>query len=222
VTSAELKVENGWDRRRSRVAAHIEKVALDAFAASGYANVTVADVATASGISARTVARYFPSKEDLLLAFPRRMSEDAREGLATLKGSDDPVSGVWELWKQQAQSNAAELPAFLSWIRALQTAPEIGARVPGEQRREIADVIVELCAEALGVDAVRDLRPVLLANTLMAANEAVCNFWMATGATSDLVALFDDARNALMTDLATLHAPTSAARKRPRKRNPKR
>jgi AcrR family transcriptional regulator len=225
--TAEVKAESGWDRRRSRIAAHVEQVALEAFAEHGYANVTVADVAEASGMSPRTVARYFPNKEDMLLAFPRRMAEDARRGLQALVGSDDPVTGVWELWKTQAQSNAMELKTFVTWMTAVQSAPDVGRRVPGEQRNEIQEVIVNLCADALGVDPHKDVRPVLLASTLMAANEAICTFWMTTGADKDLPTLFEEGRRAMSTDLATLHVnadlvalPTKAKAKRSAKQKP--
>lgn len=205
VTVVELKAENGWDRRRSRVAGHIESVAHGLFATHGYAAVTVADVAEAAGVSARTVARYFTAKEDMLLALPRRMTEDAREGLEALRGSADPVMGVWELFKEQAARGNNQLPGVALWVRALHTAPDVAARVIGEQRREVMSVITELCADALGVDTAEDLRPSLLATTLLAANEAVCNFWMATGATRDLQELFDEARGSLASDIARLH-----------------
>jgi AcrR family transcriptional regulator len=208
VSTAESSIpdaESGWDRRRSRVGAHIERVALELFADRGYSSTTVADVAESSGVSARTVARYFPMKEDMLLAFPRRMAEDARQRLADLKGTADPIQGVWELWRDQAINNADQLQIMVPWVVALGTAPDVAARIPGEQRREIQGVIVDLCADALGVDPATDLRPALLAATLMAANEAVCLYWMDTGATADLPALFDEAREALRTDLASLH-----------------
>jgi AcrR family transcriptional regulator len=206
VAETSTPTESGWDRRRSRVGSHIEKVALELFATRGYAGTTVAEVADAAGVSARTVARYFPMKEDMLLAFPRRMGEDARQRLTALKGSSDPIHGVWEVWKQQAASNADQLQVMVTWMGALATAPDVGARVPGEQRRDIQGVIVDLCAEALGVTPDTDLRPAVLAATLMAANEAVCLYWMQSGATSDLPTLFDEAREALRTDLASLHA----------------
>ncbi|MCU1592824.1 MAG: putative TetR family transcriptional regulator [Frankiales bacterium] len=205
VAESSATTESGWDRRRSRVGSHIERVALELFATHGYANTTVADVADAAGVSARTVARYFPMKDDMLLAFARRMGEDARHGLDALKGSADPIHGVWELWKQQAANNADQMQVMVLWMKALATAPDVGARVPGEQRREVQEVVVQLCAEALGVDPHTDLRPALLAATLMAANEAVCLFWMQSGATADLPGLFDEAREALRTELASLH-----------------
>ena len=49
-------------RRRSTTQDHISDVALDLFATYGFAEVSVDDVAQASGIARRTLFRYYPSK----------------------------------------------------------------------------------------------------------------------------------------------------------------
>ncbi|BBX74848.1 mycofactocin system transcriptional regulator [Mycobacterium shinjukuense] len=54
--------ESRVGRRRSTTPQHITDVALDLFAARGFAVVSVDDVARAAGISRRTLFRYYPSK----------------------------------------------------------------------------------------------------------------------------------------------------------------
>lgn len=49
-------------RRRSTTQDHITEVALDLFATRGFGEVSVDDVAQASGIARRTLFRYYPSK----------------------------------------------------------------------------------------------------------------------------------------------------------------
>jgi mycofactocin system transcriptional regulator len=49
-------------RRRSTTPHHITDVALQLFAARGFENVSVDDVAQAAGIARRTLFRYYPSK----------------------------------------------------------------------------------------------------------------------------------------------------------------
>lgn len=49
-------------RRRSTTQDHITDVALDLFATYGFGDVSVDDVAQASGIARRTLFRYYPSK----------------------------------------------------------------------------------------------------------------------------------------------------------------
>jgi mycofactocin system transcriptional regulator len=52
-------------RRRSTTSDHISSVAIDMFAARGFDEVSVDDVAEAAGIARRTLFRYFPSKNAL-------------------------------------------------------------------------------------------------------------------------------------------------------------
>ncbi|WP_232004872.1 mycofactocin system transcriptional regulator [Mycobacterium sp. ACS1612] len=52
-------------RRRSTTPDHISNVAIDLFSARGFDEVSVDDVAEASGIARRTLFRYYPSKNAL-------------------------------------------------------------------------------------------------------------------------------------------------------------
>jgi TetR/AcrR family transcriptional regulator, regulator of mycofactocin system len=52
-------------RRRSTTPDHISNVAIDLFAARGFDEVSVDDVAHAAGIARRTLFRYYPSKNAL-------------------------------------------------------------------------------------------------------------------------------------------------------------
>jgi TetR/AcrR family transcriptional regulator, regulator of mycofactocin system len=52
-------------RRRSTTTGHISNVAIDLFAARGFDEVSVDDVAEAAGIARRTLFRYYPSKNAL-------------------------------------------------------------------------------------------------------------------------------------------------------------
>jgi len=52
-------------RRRVTSQAELEHVAFELFAANGFEQTTVEDIATAAGIGRRTFFRYFPSKNDV-------------------------------------------------------------------------------------------------------------------------------------------------------------
>ena len=52
-------------RRRSTTWDHLSNVAIDLFAARGFDDVSVDDVAEAAGVARRTVFRYYPSKNAL-------------------------------------------------------------------------------------------------------------------------------------------------------------
>ncbi len=57
--------EHRVGRRRSTTTEHLSNVAIDLFAARGFDEVSVDDVAHAAGIARRTLFRYYPSKNAL-------------------------------------------------------------------------------------------------------------------------------------------------------------
>ncbi len=69
--------EDGWALRRARIARDIERNAIELLALHGAQGVTVERIADASGISVRTFFRYFPSRDDVLTALPRRLNDTA-------------------------------------------------------------------------------------------------------------------------------------------------
>src|SRR5262245_2030257 len=60
----------GRDEHRIQTYELLGQTAVSLFAEHGFDAVTVDDVAAATGVSRRTVFRYFPSKEDLVLVHP--------------------------------------------------------------------------------------------------------------------------------------------------------
>jgi TetR/AcrR family fatty acid metabolism transcriptional regulator len=68
------------------------RAAIDTFAARGFFNAQVADVARAAGVAAGTVYLYFRGKDDLLTSiFERTMKEAIADGRASIAGIDDPI-----------------------------------------------------------------------------------------------------------------------------------
>src|SRR5947209_19440370 len=70
----------------------ILRAAIDVFAARGFFNAQVADVARAAGVAAGTVYLYFKSKDDLLVSiFERTMKAAIADGKACVAPLTDPV-----------------------------------------------------------------------------------------------------------------------------------
>lgn len=108
----------------------LQEVAIRLFAARGFDNVTVADVADAAGVSHMTFFRHFPTKESVVLADPY----DPAIGRAV--GATDPrlpparrvALGLQEAWSQVVgpddelvrtrMSIAAQAPSI--WARVWQ------------------------------------------------------------------------------------------------------
>lgn len=77
-------------RARDAVREQIADVALELFAERGFEHVTVEEIATAAGISARSFFRYFPNKEDVLLSDPVETGTIVRDSFAA-RPADEPI-----------------------------------------------------------------------------------------------------------------------------------
>ena len=68
------------------------RAAIDTFAARGFFNAQVADVARAAGVAAGTVYLYFRGKDDLLISiFERTMKAAIAEGRQSVGALNDPI-----------------------------------------------------------------------------------------------------------------------------------
>src|ERR1700759_1855624 len=79
-----------WAERRERISRQYERGALELFAEQGYPDVTMDDIAEELGVSARTLFRYFPSKEDIVLGVPRRSVQALLDELGRIDLDADP------------------------------------------------------------------------------------------------------------------------------------
>ncbi len=70
-------------RRREFVTREIERAGIELFAARGYDNVSITEIATAAGVSRRTFFRHFGSKAQLLHAYASTPEPSGRGGPPT-------------------------------------------------------------------------------------------------------------------------------------------
>ena len=141
--------ESGWSRRRSLLQAEYEQVAWGLFADRGFRDVTVDEIADAAGISSRTLFRYFPSKEDLLLAFTRRGSQALVESIQALEPDSDPLPRVWQCIREHSVENPQDVRLLRLWRRAAAEAPEIHARVRGERVHDLTEAVTTYFAKSM-------------------------------------------------------------------------
>src|SRR6478752_6389276 len=74
------------------------RAAIDTFAARGFFNAQVADVARAAGVAAGTVYLYFRGKDDLLVSiFDRTMKTAIAEGRRSVERLADPRDRLREI-----------------------------------------------------------------------------------------------------------------------------
>jgi len=192
VTDAE---ESGWTRRRSLLLAKYEQVAWELFAQEGFKDVTVDEIAAAAGVSARTLFRYFSSKEDFLLGFTRRGLRDLVASIAELEPNPDPLQSVWTLIRAHSLEQPADVRLLTLWRRAAADVPEIHARVRGERVHALTEAVTDYCAKSMGTVGSDDPTPRLLAGVVVGVEMAVIELLGRSGLT--LLEIIDAAEAAV-------------------------
>jgi AcrR family transcriptional regulator len=200
----EEPVENGWDRRRRRIALRLEGVALELFAERGYRDVTVVEVAEAAKVGARTVARYFPLKEDLLLSLPRRTVSGALEELRRTSQHTRSVREVWDVWAGLSRGNPEDVARLALFWQAARDVPEILDRARGEQHFRVRRALTTLIRDCLPDGEQSDLHAEVIAAALQAANGAIVEHWMQGNRGDDLAELFSSATAVLSEEVGLL------------------
>ncbi|HLU59251.1 MAG TPA: TetR family transcriptional regulator [Pseudonocardia sp.] len=186
------------ERTRSAVRAQLAELALELFAEHGFDETTVEQVARAAGVSTRSLFRYFPTKEDMVLDSVDAMGDAVAEELRARPADEDPWTSLHAVLHTWATRIAAA-GERLTRLQLIERTPALRAR--SAQRREEARLrVAEVLRERTGLDA---FTADLLTAAAGAALEAAEREWLRSGGTTDHAALVDRAFAALR--------PTSAA-----------
>ena len=152
--------ESGWGRRRNLLQARYEQIAWGLFAKHGFREVTVDEIAEAAGVSARTLFRYFPSKEDFLLGFTRRgIAGPGRPRSPGSSRARTHCGAVWQLIRDHSLQIPQDVRLLTLWRRAAADAPEIHARVRGERMHALTEAVTAYCAKSMAAIRLGRSRP---------------------------------------------------------------
>lgn len=164
---------SGWDRRRITLLSTYERVALDLFATQGFRGVTVDEIADVAGVSARTLFRYFPAKEDFLVGFPRRTTEALVGRIVALEPSDAPLDTVWQLLRSRLLDSPPDVGLLNLWRQAAAEAPEVVDRVRGERTQALLESVAAYCHRSLAPVTSNDVRSRLVAGIVVGVELAM-------------------------------------------------
>lgn len=159
------------DAVRSRIAA----VALARFDADGFDEVTVEQIATEVGISARTFHRYFPGKEDAVIGDPARHRDDLAEALRS-RPADEPVwDALCEAFVTMLERGGGDSDAGRRSVRVMQRTPSLRARNL-EKHLSWADALVPITVERLSGDDA-ELRARTLVQAALGCFDVAISAW---------------------------------------------
>jgi TetR/AcrR family fatty acid metabolism transcriptional regulator len=156
------------------------RAAIDTFAARGYYNAQVADVARAAGLAAGTVYLYFRSKDDLLISiFERTMTEaiaEGRRGIESLPDAAARLRGIARLHLDRLGRDRALAIVFQVELRQ---STKFMERFSATQLREYLGVIRDVIAEGQGAGTFRkDVNPTFAAKLFFGMLDEMATNWV--------------------------------------------
>ncbi len=195
--------------RQRRTWTAIHRAAADATLKDGPAEVTVARIAEAAGISSRTFFNYFDSKEDAIVGV--RAPRITAEALESLREStaDSPVIRVARLVTEVARSTIGP-GVDMDQRRALSAAhPHLRSRLTavfGEVRKHIlARLVDDVEPPWTGIDGLPS-DPAESRALILLSNAVVTHAWM-----TDTDLLFSDRDAALAVSIDVFRKVTSSS-----------
>ncbi|WP_285485944.1 TetR/AcrR family transcriptional regulator [Amycolatopsis taiwanensis] len=141
------------DRKRARTRQALIDAATELFTRNGYDETTIADIAAAADIGARTFFSYFASKEELLFPESDERIQAAIDAIATRTPDEGPADVLLRALRDTG-NNSDDLvsPLAALRLRLTQTVPAVRGRALQLQldaQREIARHLAEAFPDQL-------------------------------------------------------------------------
>jgi len=186
------------ERKRRRTLSEIQRVALRLFAARGYEETTIEQIAEEAEVSPSTVFRYFPSKEDLVLN--DEYDPLIFASIAAGPPGESPVAAM----RRALTDNLAEVvlqdrETFLTRGRLMLAVPDLRARL-WDTLHQNEGLLCEVLAAKSGRRA-DDFELRVAVGAIVGALMTALGDWVESDGEADMVALLDRALGVLESGL---------------------
>jgi len=177
------------DTRRPALASRADKAdkrdailraAIETFAARGFFNAQVADVARAAGVAAGTVYLYFRGKDDLLISiFERTMKEAIEAGRRSLEGRTHPLDRLREIARLHLERLGRDRDLAVVFQVELRQSTKFMERFSATYLREYLGIIRDVIAEGQMKGVFRkQINPTVAAKMLFGALDEMATNWI--------------------------------------------
>jgi AcrR family transcriptional regulator len=188
-------------RKKERTRQALADAATDLFDARGYDATTIEDIAAAADVSPRTFYRYFPTKEDLVLAMGQTSLESFFAALEARPPGEPLLDAVRGAVDQALVSRWVDTANIRSFLALIRDTPAFRARWVEEaydNRYRLAQVIAQRTdGQAIG------LRNLLIAGAITLAINTALQCWCDQDAEPDPAVFVHQALNELSFPLLT-------------------
>jgi TetR/AcrR family fatty acid metabolism transcriptional regulator len=156
------------------------RAAIDTFAARGFFNAQVADVARAAGVAAGTVYLYFRGKDDLLISiFERTMKEAIADGRTSVDRLADPVERLREIARLHLGRLGRDRALAVVFQVELRQSTKFMERFSSTHLREYLGIIRSVIADGQARQVFRPtVSPTLAAKLFFGALDEMATNWI--------------------------------------------
>ena len=156
------------------------RAAIETFAARGYFNAQVADVARTAGVAAGTVYLYFRGKDDLLISiFEKTMKEAIAAGRDSIAGLDDPLAQLRTIARLHLDRMCRDRDLAVVFQVELRQSTKFMERFSATHLRDYLGIIRDVVAKGQTTGAFRrDVNPTLAAKLLFGMLDEMATNWI--------------------------------------------
>jgi AcrR family transcriptional regulator len=171
--------------------AEISQTAMTLFVANGFEQTTVDQIAAAVGMSVRSVFRYFPSKEDIVVGHLDHIGDEIAGALALRP----PPEAPWVALRQAMQPHIDDLTenaaANLAVAAMLAETPALKPALLNKRARWVDALVPNITNRLSGPAPSRDLRARAIASSALACLNVAVDEWARTRGKKPLTKLVD-------------------------------
>ena len=158
----------------------ILRAAIETFAARGFFNAQVADVARGAGVAAGTVYLYFRGKDDLLISiFERTMKEAIAAGRESVAARTTPLDRLREIVKLHLDRLGRDRDLAVVFQVELRQSTKFMERFSATYLRQYLGIIRDVIADGQAKGTFRrNINPTLAAKMLFGALDEMATNWI--------------------------------------------
>lgn len=176
-------------RKKDKTRADLLASALRLFESQGFAETTLHQIADAVDVSSRTLLRYFPTKEDIVVSWVEEGMSVLLTALESRPAGESPRAALLASARAMLAHYQGQAEFYLTIERTIAATPAIQARKL-EMSARLAEQVTAILA-ARGGDAGWQLE--LLPEIVFATLRVVIARWVRDGGRQPLPELFDQA-----------------------------
>ena len=169
------------------------RAAIQTFAARGFFNAQVADVARTAGVAAGTVYLYFRGKDDLLISiFEKTMRDAIAAGRHSIAGVADPLARLRTIARLHLDRMSRDRPLAIVFQVELRQSTKFMERFSATYLREYLGIIRDVIVQGQAAGAFRrDVNATLASKLLFGMLDELATNWILSKRKYSLVAEAD-------------------------------